>query len=343
MDTDLIIDIIRHLQWPGNDSLKSWPERDVKRPTPFWIYQKIYEERKKDLYSNPLNKIPSKNRVLNYCKIVWNSFIPRFIIDPSVFSYSMTSVIYKDDPFLSDDKFKEFSKIPNIELIQRGIGFGQFGILPVISFNILHSMKSELDHTLARLNEVSSSFREIYRGKSFIFPSKSVTENNYLRSVSMCGKDIIKKILEGLLIDPLVPLNNLSASTGIGRDRLYKEFKSFARSGLFKIEFSVSNPIVGDISLLQLGFLVENRQRKTLERNLQALPIFKERHLLSRWSFDNVLYVISWTKDYSDVLSFYLQLYKYLRGNVPLMFVWQPRTYLNRNAWLKMINSQECP
>ncbi len=341
MDTELIIDIIRHLQWPGNDSLKSWPERDLKRPSAFWIYQKICEERKKALNGNALSNIPSKYRVLNYCKIVGNSLVPRFIVDPSVFSYSMTSVIYKDDPFLGDDKFKEFSKIPNVELVQRGIGFGPFGILPVISFNILYARESDLDNTIARLNEMSSFFSEIYRGKSFIFPPKSVSENRYLGNMSMSGKAIMKKILEGLVLDPLIPLNNLSTSTGIGRDRLYKEYESFARSGLFKIEFSVLNPIVGDISLLQLGFSVENKHKRTLERNLHGLPVFKERHLLTRWSFDNVLYVISWAKDYADVLSFYLQLYKYLRGSVPLLLVWQPRTYLNRDVWIRMINSQE--
>ena len=341
LDTDLIIDIIRHLQWPGNDSLESWPEKDIKRPTSYWIYQKICEERQKAINDGMPVNIPSKNRAMKYFKIVENSFVPRFIVDPSVFSHSMASVIYKDDPLLQDDKLMELIKIPNVELIQRGVGFGPFGMLPLISFNILYERESDLTDTLARVNGVSDSFSEIYRGKSFTFSPKSATEYGSFGTMSRYRKAIMRDILKELIKDPLIPLNDLSTNTGIGRDRLYREYDSFARSGMFKIEFSVSNPIVGDISLLQMGFSVENKHKRVIEHNLHELPVFKERHLLTRWSFDNVLYVISWARDYADVLSLYLQLYGYLGGNVPFMFVWQPRTYLSRDAWIKMIDSQE--
>ncbi len=341
LDTDLVIDIIRHLQWPGNDSLESWPEGDVKRPTYYWIYQRIREERQGAISDGIQINVPSKNRVLKYFKLVENSFVPRFIVDPSVFSHSMASVIYRDDPLMRDDKFIELSRIPNVELVQRGLGLGPMGLLPVISFNILYERESALNDTLARLNEINDSFSEIYRGRSFIFPPKSDTEYRNFGNMSRYRKAIMRNILKELVRDPLIPLNNLSTKTGIGRDRLYREYESLARSGLFKIEFSVRNPIVGDILLLQMGFSVENGRKRDLERNLRELPVFRERHLLTRWSFDNVLYVISWTRDYADVLSLYLQLYGYLEGNVPLMFVWQPRTYLNRDAWIRMIDFQE--
>ena len=138
---------------------------------------------------------------------------------------------------------------------------------------------------------------------------------------------------------PLLPLNDLALRIGINRDSVYREYKHISGSGFFKIEYSVSSPVICDISLFQSGFLVEENQKGDLLKHLKSLPLFRERLLSSRWSFGNVLYTLSWSRDYVDFLRFQTNVVKHLKPETVMLSVWQPRTYFNKRPIIEMINS----
>ena len=84
---------------------------------------------------------------------------------------------------------------------------------------------------------------------------------------------------------------------------------------------------------------MENSKKRSLVTKLRKLPIFVDRLLLSRWNIDNIIYTLSWVRDYVEFLNLHSLIMRYL-GDETLMFsVWQPRSYLNKSLWLEMIRS----
>ncbi|MHB1621745.1 MAG: hypothetical protein ACYCR9_00815 [Cuniculiplasma sp.] len=334
MDENLIIDIVKYMQWPGDDALNLWPKIDSRRPTAYWIYQKICA---KD--SVPGKEKPSKNSVFVQYEQVLKCLSPRFIIDPSLFSCSMTSLIFSDDLFLTDEQYKQIQEIPNVEEVQRGMGLWQHSLFPTLAINVLYREENELEHAIERITNISSEIKLFYRVKSFVFPPKESGDLS-----EFCNKDgklrtTVRKLLEELVESPLIPLNDLSKKTGISRDIVYKDYECITKSGLFKIEYSVVDPAIAGLSFLQSGFLIENNQKKDFIGTLSKVPIFMDRLLLSRWSFNNVIYALLWTRDYVDFLNTHASMLRYLGNDASIFSVWQPRSYLNRALWLKMIRS----
>jgi hypothetical protein len=332
VDENLIIDIVRYMQWPGDDALHLWPELDSRRPTAYWIYQKICAEESR-------KKKPSKNSVFEHYEHALKCLSPRFIIDPSLFSRSMTSLIFSDDLFLTEDQCKQIQETPNVEEVQRGIGLWQHGLFPTLAVNVLYKEEDELEQAIARITGISDAINLFYRVKSFVFQPKGDSDLS-----AFCYKDgklrtTVRKLLEELVESPLIPLNNLSMKTGISRDKVYRDYECIAKSGLFKIEYSVVDPAIAGLSFLQSGFLVENSNKKDFISKLEKLPIFMDRLLLSRWSFNNVIYTLFWTKDYVDFLNVHSSMMRYLGDDATIFSVWQPRSYLNKALWLKIIRS----
>jgi DNA-binding Lrp family transcriptional regulator len=323
------------MQWPGDDALDLWPEIDSRRPTAYWIYQKI---RAKE--SEFGEEIYSKNSVIKHYECVMNCLSPKFIIAPSLFSYSMESLLFVDDVFLSGKQLMQIQKIPNIEELQRGIGLWQFGLLPILAVNVLFREKEELEKVIEKITEISDSLRLVYRLKSFMFSPKSGYELSSLINKNGTMRPVEQKLIECLVENPLIPLNDLSKKTGISRDKVYLAYANLSKSGLFKIEYSMTTPVIAGLSFLQTGFSVENSQKKALISKLRNLPIFADRFLLSRWSFDNIIYTLFWVRDYVDFLNIHSSLMRYMGDESVVFSVWQPRSYLNKSPWLEMINSK---
>ena len=223
------------MQWPGDDALDFWPETDSRRPTAFWIYQKICA-RELELGRRP----PSKNSVFEHYEHVLKCLAPRFIIDPSLFSHSMVSLLFSDDLFLSEEQFVQLQKIPNVEEVQRGMGLWQPGLFRTLALNVLYREEEELEKVIERVACVSDAFKLSYRAKSFMFSPKKGSELPSLRNSDGTLRSTVREIVEALVEPPLIPLNDLSKKTGIKRDRVYRNYSSLANSGLFKIEYSVT-------------------------------------------------------------------------------------------------------
>ncbi|MHB8361352.1 MAG: hypothetical protein ACYDAO_02360 [Thermoplasmataceae archaeon] len=336
MDEELIIKIIRLFQWPGDDSLKSWPESDIKRPTSYWIYQKICENS-----VNSEKNHYSRSAVFKCYEKAIEHMMPRFIVDPKLFSYSMFSVLFIDDPLLSEKKIREILAMPNVELVQRGLGMSQLGLIPILSVNILLRNSEDPEPTIQKILELSDSIKIFYRVPSFLFPPKEDWNSKLIYNSEGIVRSKLKDIMCALINEPLIPLNALSRKTGIGKDKIYKEYENLGKSGPFKIEYSIKNPTIGEISLLQNGFAVNNEDKKNFLDYLNKFPLFRERLLICRWSFDNIIYTVSWAKDYSDFLDYHSNLAEYIGNETPLLTVWEPRTYFNRDAWVNMVRSND--
>ncbi|MHB1493445.1 MAG: hypothetical protein ACYCR7_07535 [Thermoplasmataceae archaeon] len=331
MDEGLIIDIVRYMQWSGDDALDLWPEIDGKRPTAYWIYQKICAEESR-------KKKPSKNSVFEHYEYVLKCLSPRFIIDPSLFSCSMTSLIFSDDLFLTDEQYKQIQETPNVEEVQRGIGLWQHGLFPTLAVNVLYKKEDELEQAIKRITGISNAINLFYRVKSFEFSLKSACDPSSLICKDGKLRTTVRKIIEELVESPHIPLNELSKNIGISRDIVYRDYANITKSGLFKIEYSVVNPIIAGLSFLQLGFLIENNQKKEFIAKLKKLPMFMDRLLLSRWNLNNIIYTLFWAKDYVDFLNIHSSIMRYIGDDIMMFSVWQPRSYLNKGLWLKMIN-----
>ncbi len=341
MDESLIIDIIRRLQWPGDDAHMKWPYENSRRPTAYWLYQAISSQKRNTSMGRVSSKIPSRNSVFQHYQKVIGAMIPRFIIDPALFSRSMTSVLFTDDLYLSETQVQKILKIDGVELVQRGLGLGPLGLRPTISVNVLHKTDEQLERAVRDIVSVSPSISEFYRVKNYLFKPRNNELNDPLTKRDFKIRSTTRKIMTGMVKYPLLPLNDLALRIGVKRDVVYRNYEYISSSGFFKIEYSVSNPVIGNISLFQSGFLVEEGQKGDLLNHLRSLSLFRERLLNSRWSFGNVLYTLSWSKDYVDFLSYQTTIVKHLKPENIMLSVWQPRTYFNKKPIIEMINSYD--
>ena len=341
MDQSLIIDIIRRLQWPGDDAHVKWPYENSRRPTAYWLYKAICSDRN----AQPMEKVSykplSKNSVFQHYQRVIGSMIPRFIIDPSLFNCSITSVLFMDDLYLSEVGVQKILKIDGIELVQRGLGLGPLGLHPTISVNILHKTNEQLENAVRNIVSVSPSISEFYRLKNYLFKPRNVDSTDTSNEGGFKIRSGTRRVLTGLVKYPLLPLNDLSIRVGVKRNAVYREYENISHSGFFKIEYSISNPIICNISLFQSGFLVEENKKDDILKHLKAIPLFRERLLSCRLSFDNVIYTLNWSKDYVDFLNYQTFIMKHLDPENVMLSVWQPRTYFNKKPIIEMINSQE--
>lgn len=339
MDDSLIIDIIRRLQWPsGNANMKLACE-DLRRPTAYWLYQAISSNQKTPTIEKASSKTPSRNSVFQHYQKVVGSMIPRFIIDPSLFSYSTTSVLFMDDLYLNQAQFQKILKIDGIELIQRGLGVGPLGLHPTISVNVLHKTEDQLERAIKNIVSVSPSIREFYRVKNYLFnPGNTESEYNTGKG-GINIKSTTRSVITGMVKYPLLPLNELSLRIGLKRNIVYREYEFIAHSGFFKIEYSVSYPIICNISLFQSGFLVEEEKKDDLLKHLKSFPLFRERLLSTRMSFGNVIYTLNWSRDYVDFLNYQTSVKEHLNPENIMLSVWQPRTFFNKKPIIDMINS----
>ncbi|MCL5785286.1 MAG: hypothetical protein M1151_01275 [Candidatus Thermoplasmatota archaeon] len=337
VDYSLAMDIIRYLQWPGEDSKDEWLGEDLRRPTAYWIYEKIRGEAKQLRMRGSSKALPSKYSVFLHYNIILRSFIPRLVFDPSIFSHTMTSVLFADDVFVGNSPMASIFEIPRIELVQKGLGFGPAGIFPVLSVNVLHRNEDELRETVEKIQAISPSIQEFYRVRNYLLLPKSGNKGNpmaFFREM----RELTRKVLVGIMKYPLIPLNKLATRIDEKRDKVYREFSRIAGSGLFKIEYSVANPKIEGISLFQSGFPVNEGEKEKFLANLKSFPELNERLLIARMSFRDILYTVNWCNNYMDFVRLHLKFKEYLGIERPFLSVWEPITYYNKMTSLRMVN-----
>ncbi len=326
LDENLTKQIIRCLQWPADD-LHS-PESNIvyRRPSVFWVYKKFLEA----------GTHYSRIAIFNHYDEVLQSLFPRFLILPEFFRFKMMSVLFKDELSIREDQIKRIGSHEHVELVQRGLGVSSMEIFPILSINILYRDKTEFEKTLQDIETIGPSLKFFYSVDSYNFFSGT---KNDIRSFRRNITPQMKNVIISLLKNPLTPMNEIAESLQIKRSTTYKLMQDISSSGLFKIEFSIKNPSICGMTLGQVGISCTKENRNMLINKINGLETFKERALQFRWSFSNVLYVLFWSRNYSDMLEFNSYLNENLEDPRNYLIVWGPSTQQNIETTIQMINA----
>ena len=318
--------IIRYLQWPADDLHR--PENGIvyRRPSVFWVYKKFLEA----------GSHYSRISIFNHYDEVLQSLFPRFLILPEFFGFKMRSVMFKDDLSIREEQLKRIGSCEHVELVQRGMGVISMEIFPILSINVLYRTESELEETIRDIETICPSLKVFYSVDSYNFFSGT---NNDILSFKRNITSQMKNIIISLLENPLTPMNEIADSLHIKRSTIYKMMQSISSSGLFKIEFSIKNPSICGMTLGQVGISCTQENRDILINKINSLETFKERALQFRWSFSNVLYVMFWSRNYSDMLEFNNYLNKNLEDFDNRLIVWGPSTQQNIETTIEMVRT----
>ena len=331
LDRDLTLQIIRHIQWPRDNNLDGHETEDFRRPTPYWVYQKMRKENGNDISRRTVNGA--------YERIFNDLLFPRLFIDPSIFGFRRSSVVFRDDVSLSDSAIARIKKIPGVEAVFRGIALKSGDLFPTMIVDILHNGKEDFNRVRDEIIGTSGTLSAYFATSSQLLDES--VKKRYRETIlnsDMEVREPIKDLIRSLVINPMMPLNDIALETGMSRSRLYEEYRKLAISRAVSLEFGFRTSLFEGFTFLQFAFSTAGRQKDALVKRLQDLPGFKEKSIIFRWGFDNILLSICIVGDYSDMIGFYSTMREELGDDSLAVALWQSSTRLNLGGVLRMID-----
>lgn len=296
---ELSCEIFKTLTWPTERDLDQNEFSIPKRPSPYWVYEKLLSN-KENLSSNL--KI-TKNATIDCWYRMMDYVGLRLVMNASRFGYYRAILITKDHNYRSP-AYSEDSSFKNcVESIHSGIIIEDkqmfFGSL--ISF--VYRNKSSLKKIRSIIEEQLTN-SEIISIKEF---SDNPVKSNF-RSLKRCFSSDLRsirtdhgRILLELIDSPLEKLNEISMKLGLSRSTVNRNYSDLVRSGLITIEPYVRSENNRDFILV--SFQIEPLSGKVKSNSLDQIPNgwLKERIIASKFSVPNRILILTWLDNFNQI------------------------------------------
>lgn len=295
----LSCEIFKTLTWPTERDLSQNEDSIPKRPSPYWVYEKLLANRENLSPGLKITKnatIESWYRMMDYVGL-------RLVMNASRFGYNRAIIVtkehnYRFTPYSEENSFKRC-----VESIHSGIiiGGGHIFFGSLISFVYrnrpsLKKIKSIIEEQLSESEIVS------------IMEFSDNPVNSNLRSLKRCFSSDLRsirvdhaRILLELIESPLEKLNEISMKLGLSRSTVNRNYSDLVRSGLITIEPYVRSENNRDFILV--SFQIEPLSGKVRSNSLNQIPYswLKERIIASKFSIPNRILILTWLDNFDQI------------------------------------------
>lgn len=296
---ELSCEIFKTLTWPTERDLDQNEDSIPKRPSPYWVYEKLLANREK--LSSDL-KI-TKNATIECWHSMMNYIGLRLVMNASRFGYYRALILTKDHNYRSPSYSEENSFKKCVESIHSGIIIEEdhmfFG--SIISF--VYRNKSSLKKIRSIIEEQLSN-SEILSIMEF---SDNPVNSNF-HSLKRCFSSDLRsirtdhaRILLELIDSPLEKLNEISMKLGLSRSTVNRNYSDLVRSGLITIEPYIRTE--NNREFILVSFQIEPLSGKVKSNSLDQIPNswLKERIIARKFSVPNRILILTWLDNFDQI------------------------------------------
>lgn len=291
--------VFNALTWPTMDEMSDCDNSPPRRPSPYWLNEKIMQHRR----SNGILDGDQKASVARKWKEI-NQFADlRVMLNLPYFNYTRSSIIMQclNYRFLSTRKF-DFGTFL-VEAVSNGLLFESQTFKYTTIITVMHSLEMPLNAVIKDLFDHFKGYKVIaaYGANS----REYISVKKYFKKV-FSPEGLIRQnhaaVLHELIKDPLKHLNSIALNTDLKRSTVRSVYVDLVRGGVFRIEPLIKSEDARDFVVARVNIESEPDQRPKVLSALMDLDMISGNSLQIKELNGRVLLCLFWAPNVDYVI-----------------------------------------